>query len=251
MAISIDIREEAGVRTLHFGSEWIQGAMRIARPWNLELDYTKEMMASLLLREESRFPRKVLLIGLGAASLTKFLYRHRLLAHLTVVEIEAGVVAAARQFFKLPEDPKRLNIVIGDGVKFVMNSEKTWDLILVDGFDANARAGALDTLPFYQMCRARLNNNGILSVNLFSRSKGFEAGVARISTAFDGRALIFPSCDSGNAIAFAAAGDPVRITLDDLKQQALTLKAETGLNLLPTLARLEQWQTCANGILEL
>ncbi len=251
MAISIDIREEAGVRTLHFGSEWIQGAMRIARPWNLELDYTKEMMASLLLREESRFPRKVLLIGLGAASLTKFLYRHRLLAHLTVVEIEAGVVAAARQFFKLPEDPKRLNIVIGDGVKFVMNSEKTWDLILVDGFDANARAGALDTLPFYQMCRARLNNNGILSVNLFSRGKGFEAGVARISTAFDGRTLIFPSCDSGNAIAFAAAGDPVRITLDDLKQQALTLKAETGLNLLPTLARLEQWQTCANGILEL
>ena len=51
MALSIDIREESGVRTLHFGSEWIQGAMRIARPWHLELDYTKEMMASLLLRE--------------------------------------------------------------------------------------------------------------------------------------------------------------------------------------------------------
>src|SRR5574340_598280 len=45
MAIPIDIREEAGVRTLHFGSEWIQGAMRIARPWNLELEYTREMMA--------------------------------------------------------------------------------------------------------------------------------------------------------------------------------------------------------------
>ena len=54
---SIDIREEAGVRTLHFGSEWIQGAMRIARPWQLELDYTKEMMASLLMREGARFPR--------------------------------------------------------------------------------------------------------------------------------------------------------------------------------------------------
>jgi spermidine synthase len=71
------------VRTLHFGSEWIQGAMRIARPWNLELEYTREMMASLLLRDA---PGKVLLIGLGAASLTKFLYRHYPLAHLTVVE---------------------------------------------------------------------------------------------------------------------------------------------------------------------
>ena len=71
MSVSIDIREESGIRTLHFGSEWTQGAMRIARPWNLELDYTKEMMASLLLRDESRFPRKVLLIGLGAASLNQ------------------------------------------------------------------------------------------------------------------------------------------------------------------------------------
>ena len=119
MTIPIDIREEAGVRTLHFGSEWIQGAMRIARPWNLELEYTREMMASLLLRDA---PRKVLLIGLGAASLTKFLYRQYPLAHLTVVEIEPAVVAAARQFFKLPEDPKRINLVIGDGAEFMLNS---------------------------------------------------------------------------------------------------------------------------------
>ena len=251
MPLSIDIREAAGVRTLHFGSDWIQGAMRIARPWNLELDYTKEMMASLLLREESRFPRKVLLIGLGAASLTKFLYRHYPLAKLTVVEIEAGVIAAARQFFKLPEDPKRLKIVIGDGVGYVASCDQSYDLILVDGFDAKARAGALDTLPFYQMCRAHLTSNGILSVNLLGRSKGFETSVVRISNAFDGRALVFPSCDSGNAITFAATGNPIRIALDDLKDQALELKEKTGLNLLPALARLEQWQTCVGGVLEL
>ena len=63
MSFPIDISEEAGVRYLHFGSRWIQGAMRIARPWHLELDYTKEMMAPLLMRDERRFPRKVLLIG--------------------------------------------------------------------------------------------------------------------------------------------------------------------------------------------
>ena len=251
MAISIDIREEAGVRTLHFGSDWIQGAMRIARPWNLELEYTKEMMASLLLREESRFPRKVLLIGLGAASLTKFLYRNYPLAKLTVVEIEPAVVAAARQFFKLPDDPLRLNLVIGDGVEFVMSNDKTWDLILVDGFDSEARAGGLDTLPFYQAAQARLSDNGIMAVNLLGRSKGYKASVERIQTAFDGRALAFPSCDSGNTIAFAAAGDAISIALDDLKEQVLALKETTGLNLLPTLTRLEQAQSCRGGVLEL
>ena len=251
MAHSIDIREEAGVRTLHFGSDWIQGAMRIARPWNLELEYTKEMMASLLLREESRFPRKVLLIGLGAASLTKFLYRNYPLAKLTVVEIEPAVVAAARQFFKLPEDPLRLNLVIGDGLDYVLQSDKNWDLILVDGFDADARAGGLDTLPFYQAARARLSDNGIMTVNLLGRSKGYKSSLERIQTAFEGRALAFPSCDSGNTIAFAAAGEPVSISLDDLKESALELKEATGLNLLPTLTRLEQVQSGHGGVLEL
>lgn len=251
MAVSIDIREESGVRTLHFGSEWIQGAMRIARPWHLELEYTKEMMASLLLRDAGHFPRNVLLIGLGAASLTKFLYRNYPLAKLTVVEIEPDVVAAARHFFKLPSDPLRLQIVIADGVDYLANSNKTWDLILVDGFDEDARAGGLDTLPFYQSVRAHLSNNGIMAVNLLGRSHGFEASVKRISTAFEGRALAFPSCDSGNTIAFAAHGEAVRVSLGDLKEQASELKEKTGLNLQPALSRLEQAQTCPGGILAL
>jgi len=251
MALSIDILEDSGVRYLHFGSSWIQGAMRIARPWNLELEYTKEMMASLLLREDSHFPRKVLLIGLGAASLTKFLYRNYPLAKLTVVEIESGVVAAARQFFKLPEDPLRLRIVIGDGAEFVVNSTQTYDLILVDGFDADARAGALDTTAFYQAARAHLNDSGIMAVNLLGRSRGFAASVERISTAFEGRAIAFPSCDSGNTICLAVTGHAINITLDDLKDQVLELKEKTGLNLLPTLTRLEQAQTCAGGTLVL
>lgn len=247
MTYPIDISEEGGVRFLHFGSLWIQGAMRIARPWHLELDYTKEMMASLLMRDDSRFPRKVLLIGLGAASLTKFLYRNCPLAKLTVVEIEPRVVAVARQYFKLPEDPKRLNIVIADGARFIAENDDTYDLILVDGFDEDARPGELDTLPFYQMCRARLNDNGIMAVNLLGRSRGYAASLQRLRDAFDTRALAFPSCESGNVIALAATGDPIRISLDDLKEQAGVLKENTGLNLLPTLSRIEQSQTCPGG----
>ena len=249
MTVSIDIREEDGVRTLHFGSEWIQGAMRIARPWKLELEYTCEMMAALLLRDA---PRKVLLIGLGAASLTKFLYRHYPLAHLTVVEIEPAVVAAARQFFKLPEDPKRLHLVIGDGAEYMLGSSKKFDLILVDGFDENARSGALESLPFYQACRAHLSENGIAAVNFLTRNnRRLDASLKCLAKAFDDRALVFPSCESGNAIAFAAAGDPVEISFDDLKENALALKVHTGLNLLPTLVRLAQARTCLNNRLVL
>jgi hypothetical protein len=36
-----------------------------------------------------------------------------------------------------------------------------------------------------------------------------------------------------------------------LSLQAVALRKETGLNLLPTLARLTQWQSCPQGLLAL
>jgi spermidine synthase len=249
MTTPIDISEQAGVRYLHFGSNWIQGAMRIARPWNLELEYTREMMASLLLRDDARWPRRVLLIGLGAASLTKFLYRYRPDAHLTIVEIEPAVVAAARHFFKLPEDDKRLHMIIGCGAEYILGTNKKFDLILVDGFNEHAHPGQLNSLPFYQACRSRLTDQGIMAVNLLGLCKGVLGGFAHILNAFDDRALMFPSCESGNTIAFAAEGDSVSITLDELKENAVAFKEETGLNLLPTLTRLAQAKTCPNNTL--
>src|SRR5689334_14676453 len=86
---SIEVSEEAGIRYLHFGSDWVQGAMRIKKPFALELQYTREMLACLLWRPHAEWPRRVLLIGLGAGSLLKFLHRHCPAARLHVVEIDA------------------------------------------------------------------------------------------------------------------------------------------------------------------
>jgi spermidine synthase len=243
MATSIEILEEAGVRSLHFGSHWIQGAMRIARPHALELVYTREMMLSLLLRPGRRWPRHVLLIGLGAASLTKFLYRNRPRAVLTVIEIEPAVVAAARQFFKLPEDPGRVNVEIADGHEYVARSAREFDLILVDGFDAKGRAGMLDMLPFHCNARARLSRNGLFVANLLTRTRGVTASLERIRTAFDGRACALPSGEAGNTIAIAATGDLIDVAFADLAAAARALKRDTGLNLLPTLAGLAAAQS--------
>ena len=249
MTTPIDISEKAGVRYLHFGSSWVQGAMRIARPWNLELEYTREMMASLALRKQPRWPRKVLLIGLGAASLTKFLYRNRPDAHLTIVEIEPDVVAAARHFFKLPDDDKRIHIVIGDGAEFVLATKKKYDLIMVDGFNQYAHPGQLNSQPFYQACRSCLTDQGIMAVNLLGLGSGVLGGFAHILAAFDNRAYKFPACTSGNTIAFAAEGEQVDIGLEELKARFLALKEETGLDLQPTMARLENYVSTDNRLI--
>jgi spermidine synthase len=236
---SVDISEESGVRYLHFGSEWVQGAMRIARPWSLELSYTREMMAGLLLRPAGRWPRNALLIGLGAGSLAKFIYRYLPECRITAVEINPQVEYVARQYFRLPNDLHRLRVVIEDGAEYMLRGETRFDSILLDGFDDDARAGVLDTLPFYQACRARLSDDGVLAVNLLGRSRGYQASVTRIASAFDGRVVVFPSCDSGNTIAFACAGTPVDTTLEIMREQAVQLKKSTRLDLLPTITRLQ------------
>lgn len=248
---SVDISEEDGVRFLHFGSDWIQGAMRIARPWSLELAYTREMMAGLLLRPAASWPKNALLIGLGAGSLAKFIYRYLPNCRTTVVEINPQVEFVASQYFKLPYDPQRLEVVIGCGADYMLGGTRSFDYILVDGFDPEARTGPLDTLPFYQACRARLTEQGLLAVNLLGRDKTFPASVARLGQAFDGRLAVFPSCDSGNTIAFATGGDAVDVSLDDMRARATQLKTDTRLNLLPTLTRLQLSHPLPDGRLRI
>jgi spermidine synthase len=236
---SVDISEDGGVRNLHFGSDWIQGAMRIARPWSLELAYTREMMAGLLMRPTAHWPRNALLIGLGAGSLAKFIYRNLPDCRITVVEINPQVEFIARQYFKLPDDPRRLDVLIGCGADYMLGGDKRFDMILVDGFDPDAKAGALDTEPFYQACRARLSDTGLCGINLLGWESGFRASAERIRTAFDGRVAVFPSCDSGNTIAFATGGEAVDVSLDELRARAALLKKEMRLDLLPTISRLQ------------
>ena len=67
----VTLSEQSGVRYLHFGTEWIQGAMRLRKPNGLELEYSRKMMSWLLF---NRNPRVICQLGLGAGSLTKFCY---------------------------------------------------------------------------------------------------------------------------------------------------------------------------------
>jgi len=251
MSFPIDIREKDGLRTLHFDSDRVQGAMRVGHPWELALEYTRQMMACLLMRDANRFPRNVLLVGLGAGSQAKFLYRHYPQAHLTAVEISPRVVEVARQHFELPDDTARLEIVVGDGYEYMQATARTFDLILVDGFNEHAHPGDLNTRPFYETCRTRLSEQGLMAVNLIGLSHSYKGGFAHIETAFDQRAVLFPRCKSGNTIAFAATGEPVDVSLEELKSRARTFETHTGLALLPSVSRLDGSPCCRDGQLRI
>ena len=235
---SITVSEAKGVRALHFGSPWVQGAMRVARPAALELEYTRELMLPLLLRGDARWPRSVLQVGLGAASITRYLYRFWPQARLTAVEIAPEVVAVARQSFKLPEDPERFTVELGDGHEWMAKGRAKFDLVVVDGYDDRGRAGMLDSEPFYLNAASRLTRDGMLAVNLLPRRKSAAPSIQRLQAAFGERVLELAPSEAGNVVAVAATGSPIAFSREELRDAADALRRDAGLDLRPTIARL-------------
>jgi spermidine synthase len=226
VAPQVTISEEDGVRYLHFGTEWVQGAMRIARPFALELDYQRQMMAPLVFLPQ---PRRVMQLGLGAAALTKFCWRWLPDATVTVVEISAAVVAAARQWFGLPEPDHRLEVVQQDAREFIAHPRRrrSADWLQVDLYDAAARGPVYDDVAFYAACRAALAEPGIAAFNLFGR--GFGPSFDAIAAAFGDRAIVLPEADAGNRIVLGFAGPPLDVPFGLLYARARDLEARLRL----------------------
>ena len=127
----IEVSERDGVRYLHIGSTDIQSAMRVDRPYDLELTYSRCVFAPLLF---APVPRRVVTIGLGGGSIPKFIHHHMPDVAQTVVEIDPRVVAVARTQFMLPPEDERLTLWIGDGAEALRRFEEDRidDLIVVD-----------------------------------------------------------------------------------------------------------------------
>jgi spermidine synthase len=84
--------------------------------------------------------------------------------------------------------------------------------------------------------------HGMLATNLLTRHRGVDASLARLAAAFDRRAMALAPCASGNVIALAACGAPVELDPRELATRAAALRAESELNLAPTVERLSRRQ---------
>ena len=218
----ITLSEEDGVRYLHFGSQWVQGAMRIARPWAIEIDYVRDMMAWLLFLAP---PPRILQLGLGAAALTKYCWRRYPESRVTAVERSDAVIASARRDFALPPDDERLRVVRADAGEFVArrSEQHRYGVIQVDLYDRQARGPVIDSLAFYRRCRRALAPSGILVVNLFGEHDSYLRSTGRVGEAFDGRLLTLPPLPAGNVVLLAFEGPPLRIAWPALRRRAREL----------------------------
>lgn len=224
------ISEEGGVRYLHLGTPWIQGAMRVRKPFEIELEYVQRMMVWLLWRPLSAWRQAhAVQLGLGAGAITRFCHK-RLRMRTTAVELNPSVIHACRAWFHLPFDDERLQVRNEDAARFVDAAEQQGaaDALCVDLYDHEAASPVLDDDAFYAGCHRLLADEGVMTVNLFGRNASFDNSAARIARVFGQRVAQLKPTREGNTIVVAWKGKE-SIDREVLAARADTIVSEFGL----------------------
>ncbi len=111
--------------------------------------------------------RSVLIIGGGDGGMLREVAKHTSVEQITMVEIDNAVIEMAKAH--LPNhsngafaDP-RLDLIIADGMDFVRDTDKRFDVIISDSTDPIGPGEVLFTEDFYAQCKRILNPGGVLA----------------------------------------------------------------------------------------
>ncbi len=197
----IEIFDKNDFRYLFFNKKFLQSKMSLTDPHRLVLPYTRYMALSLLFFPP---PQRILLVGLGAGSLVRFLHHLFPRCIIDAVDHSQEIIDLARGYFFLPQTTS-LNIYCEDGFTFLVNTPKKelYDLILLDAFDEMGMAEAIYNKAFFTACTKRLKPWGLLCANLWS---GEETELARINQELTDVFCTQLSCpvpNRGNVINYA------------------------------------------------
>lgn len=234
----ITLTEFRGIQFLHFGTDWIQGAMRLNNPFEIVLDYVQQMMAWMLFREN---PEHIVQLGLGSAALTKFCYQHFPDANVTAIELNPEVISICRKAFHLPEDDRRLNVIQTDAFEYIESrkNQNEIDVIQVDLYDENAAAPVFDSPEFYRGCADALVPDGMMTVNIFGDESNRSKSIEAIRESFDS-VVWLPELDAGNIVLLAFKKSP-EVNFEELYQHAKRIRKETKLKAVQWVNHLQDW----------
>jgi len=135
--------------------------------------------------------REVLIVGGGDGGLAEEVLKHPGVARVTLVEIDAAVVDFAKTHFASMSgaafaDP-RLDVVIADGCRYVAETERRFDVVLVDSTDPIGPGAVLFTREFYRDLDRVLNAGGVVATQNgvpFLQPDEFRTGLGNLRSVF-------------------------------------------------------------------
>jgi spermidine synthase len=165
------VYDSKGIRCMSFlepPSPIIQSCMSLSYPNATLFDYAQIFLSTLFLKED---PRKILIIGLGGASVPKALNLLAPNAKIHIVEINPAIPPIVEKYFGYKFDYKN-RVFIEDGVSYVKNSPSDrYDIVLIDAFTADYIPEGFLTDEFMNNVKRIMTPNGIVAMNTFVTSK--------------------------------------------------------------------------------
>ncbi len=202
-------------------------------------------------------PRSVLVIGLGAGITAGAVAVDPAVERVVIAELEPLVPEVAAEFFAEPNfgvvhDPKT-ELRIDDGRHFLATTAERFDAITSDPLDPWVKgAAALYTREFWELCKARLNDGGVVTVFVQLYESTEDAVRSELATFLDvfPNGVLFANTVEGlgyDAVLVGRNGDaPIdleqlagRLDARDYERVAASLREvgfESGLDLMSTFA---------------
>jgi spermidine synthase len=225
-----------GRRCLHFSkSRGIQSSMILADPARLDLRYSQTMAAALALHPD---PREVLLIGLGGASIPKFLQKYYPELELDIVELDPDVVRVCQDYFEFRGNAKT-RVFVMDGRMYLKRAEKQYDLILLDAYAADHIPFHLTTVEFIQLVKSHLKPGGVVASNLWEKAinRFYLAELKTFQATFP-QVYLLPAAQTGNIIVFGTMAEEPAIRKDwVLRAEAFVRGRDIGFDLPDLIGR--------------
>lgn len=218
----LEIVETKGVRSLHFGNGIRQSSLQVSEPDRLFLEYTQGMATALVFCPQ---PQRILLLGHGGGTLTKFLHRQLPHARLDVVDVRPKLFALGQNYFYVPKS-KQIQYYQGDAAEFLKaHAGQGYDLILVDLYDDFGMAQVLEKFGFHQRVKAALAPTGLAVFNLWTSNDQIgQLLLGLLRQAFGSGLLQLPMVETANLIAFCGELQVLRLAPRLLKTRALELE---------------------------
>jgi spermidine synthase len=165
--------------------------------------------------------KRVLVLGLGGGAVPLYLARFLPEATVDSVEVDPGVIAAAKKYFGLRET-ERFHLIEADGRLYLNRHRETYDIIVLDAFSGSYIPFHMMTKEFYQLVRDHLAPHGVVAINILPSVKLYDSNVRTLKLVFDNLDFFDsgnPTVDETNVIVF---GRSDAASEEQQRQQAAT-----------------------------
>lgn len=222
--------------SLSTASNNISSCININNPELIFFDYIKKFITTLYINPD---PQNILVLGLGGGTLPMTLHKILPQSNMDIVEINADVISAAKQYFLFREQ-ENMKVYLDDALHYITLPQNVgkYDIVFVDLYDSHGIIKQLQEPIVLKTLLKLLASEGMVAVNwLMGRDADARIAYDKFLHSF---CALFPYCNvltAGNNFII------IGTTFDDVMVRAVKNQSMVNEKIVATgIDKKKLWQ---------